>query len=161
MPEKDADYEIDNIDLKLIQCLQQDSLTGTEKLGDAVGLSPTAAKRRVNRLRRNGTIVKDVSIVDPHRLGYEVFTLVLVDLERDRRDIVHSFKSAIAKNPRILQAFYTTGDTDFVLLVVSRTLADYEKFTQTFFWESPHIKSFKTMVVMENVKLGFELPIGD
>jgi Lrp/AsnC family leucine-responsive transcriptional regulator len=42
---------------------------------------------------------------------------------------------------------------------VSRSLSDYEKFTQTFFWEKPDIKSFQTMVVMENVKLGFELPI--
>jgi Lrp/AsnC family leucine-responsive transcriptional regulator len=46
-----------------------------------------------------------------------------------------------------------------VLLVASRSLGDYEQFTQSFFWESPHIKSFKTMVVMENVKLGFEIPV--
>jgi len=115
----------------------------------------------VNRLRRDGSIVKDVSIVDPGRLGYEVFTLVFVNLERDRRDIMQNFKRAIAANPRILQAFYTTGDSDFVLLVVSRSLADYENFTQSFFWEKPDIKSFHTMVVMENVKLGFELPIDD
>ena len=127
----------------------------------SAGLSATAAKRRVNRLRRNGSILKDVSIVDPRRLGYEVFTLVFVNLERDRRDIMQNFKRAIADNPRILQAFYTTGDSDFVLLVVSRSLSDYEDFTQSFFWEKPDIKSFHTMVVMDNVKLGFELPIDD
>lgn len=139
--------------------MQRNALTSTEILGEAVSLSPTAAKRRVNRMRRDGTICRDISLVDPGRLGYEVFTLVMVNLERDRRDIVHDFKRAINENPRIMQAFYTTGDTDFVLLVASRSLADYEQFTQSFFWESPHIKSFKTMVVMENVKLGFEIPV--
>ena len=69
--------------------------------------------------------------------------------------------SAIAEQPRILQAFYTTGDADFVLLVVSKTLADYEHFTQTFFWKKPDIKSFKTMIVMENVKFGCELPLDE
>jgi len=159
MKDINDDIEIDAIDRHLLYLLQRDALTSTEKLGEAVGLSPTAAKRRVNRMRSDGTIKKDVSLVDPGRLGYEVFTLVRVNLERDRRDIVHDFKRAIDTNPRILQAFYTTGDTDFVLLVASKSLGHYEQFTQSFFWESPQIKSFKTMVVMENVKLGFEIPI--
>jgi Lrp/AsnC family leucine-responsive transcriptional regulator len=158
MNDKRDDFPIDAIDKSLLELLQRDALTSTEKLGEAVNLSPTAAKRRVNRMRADGTILRDVTIVDSGRLGYEVFTLVFVNLERDRRDIVHDFKRSIGDNPRILQAFYTTGDTDFVLLVVSKSLADYEQFTQSFFWESPHIKSFKTMVVMENVKLGFEIP---
>ena len=159
MKDNGDDYPIDTIDRQLLWLLQRDALISTEKLGEAVSLSPTAAKRRVNRMRRDGTIRRDVSIVDAERLGYHVFTLVLVNLERDRRDIVQNFKRSIGENPRIMQAFYTTGDTDFVLLVVSKSLADYEQFTQSFFWESPHIKSFKTMVVMENVKLGFEIPL--
>lgn len=159
MNDKFDDSRIDAVDKALLELLQRDALTPTEKLGEAVSLSPTAAKRRVNKMRQDGTILRDVSIVDPECLGYQVFTLVFVNLERDRRDIVQDFKRSINENPRILQAFYTTGDTDFVLLVVSRSLADYEQFTQSFFWESQHIKSFKTMVVMENVKLGFEIPI--
>jgi Lrp/AsnC family leucine-responsive transcriptional regulator len=152
---------IDRIDLKLLGLLQKNALASTEALGDAAGLSATAAKRRVNRLRRDGYLRKEVALLDPQRLGFGVFTLVFVNLERDRRDIVQNFKQAIGKHPRILQAFYTTGDSDFVLLVVSRTLADYEEFTQSFFWENANIKNFQTMVVMENVKLGFELPIDD
>lgn len=159
MNTQNAENKIDDIDLKLLKRLQKDALTSTDKLGEEAGLSPTAAKRRVNKLRQNGTIVKDVSIVDHRRLGYGVFTLVFVNLERDRRDIIHNFKRAIDENPRIIQAFYTTGDTDFVILVASRSLADYESFTQTFFWEKPEIKNFKTMVVMDNIKLGLEIPI--
>ena len=156
-----ADIHLDALDLKLLKILQQNALTSTDKLGDDVGLSPTAAKRRVNKLRHNGTILKDVSIVNPEHLGFNVFALVFVNLERDRRDLIHNFKRAICDNPRIIQAFYTTGDADFVLIVVSRSLSDYEKFTQDFFWENQDIKNFKTMVVMENVKVGFELPTGD
>ena len=159
MIDKDEENRLDETDLRLLKILQQNALTNTELLGSAVGLSPTAAKRRVNRLRKDGTIRADVSIVDPDRIGYPIFTLVFVDLERDRRDIVQDFKRAVSENPRIVQAFYTTGDADFVLLVASRSLADYESFTQTFFWEKPDIRSFKTMVVMDTIKLGLELPI--
>ncbi len=159
MSTKNAENSIDDIDLNLLAILQRNALTSSELLGDAVGLSPTAAKRRINRMRSNGTIRADVSIVDPDRVGYPVFTLVFVNLERDRRDIMQNFKRAIAKNPRIVQAFYITGDADFVLLVASRSLADYERFTQSFFWEKPDIKNFKTMVVMDTIKLGLELPL--
>lgn len=155
------DFEIDAIDGQLLKLLQRDALASTERLGEAVGLSATAAKRRVNKMRQNGTIVRDISMVDPVRLGYEIFTLVFVNLVRDRRDIMQQFKRDVVDQPRILQCLYTTGDADFVLLVVSRSLVAYEEFTRDFFWESPHIKNFKTMVVMENVKLGFELPIDD
>lgn len=161
MKPSNEEFHIDHTDLKLLQLLQRDALVSTERLGEAAGLSATAAKRRVNRLRRGGTIARDVSIVDPKRLGFDVFALVFVNLERDRRDIMHRFKRAIVEQPRILQAFYTTGDTDFVLLVAARSLEDYERFTQTFFWEKPDIKSFKTMIVMDTVKLGFELPLDE
>lgn len=161
MSASNDDFEIDAIDRQLLSILQRDALTSTESLGEAVGLSPTAAKRRVNKMRRNGTIARDVSIVDARRLGYDVFTLVFVNLERDQRDIMQNFKRAVADNPRILQAFYTTGDADFVLLVASRSLSDYDRFTQCFFWEKPDIKSFRTMVVMDTVKMGFELPVDE
>ena len=156
---KDEDSGIDTIDMKLLRLLQQNALASTDQLGEAAGLSPTAAKRRVNRLRDQGVIRKDVSLVDPAKLGYDVFALVAINLERDRREIIQGFRRTVLAHPRILQGFYTTGDVDFVLLVVSRSLADYEEFTREFFWENPNIKSFKTMVVMDTIKMGFELPI--
>jgi Lrp/AsnC family leucine-responsive transcriptional regulator len=160
MPLSNEENKIDEIDKRILSLVQLDALSSTEELGTAVGLSPTAAKRRLNKLRQNGTITKDVSIVEPGKLGFKVFTLVLVNLERDRRDIMHSFKLDIKNNPRIIQGFYTTGDADFVLLVASKSLEEYESFTEEFFWENPNIKHFKTMVVLDYVKLGFELPIG-
>lgn len=153
------DNSIDHIDKILLSLLQKNALVSTEHLGSEVGLSATAAKRRVNKLRNNGAIIKDVSIVDPKRVGFEIFSLVFVNLERDRRDIVNSFRKDIANNPRVTAAFYTTGDADFVLLVASRSLSDYDAFTQDFFWENPNIRSFNTMVVLDRVKFGFELPI--
>ncbi|MFT5258984.1 MAG: Lrp/AsnC family leucine-responsive transcriptional regulator [Saprospiraceae bacterium] len=156
---ENEEYQLDRADLKLLQLLQHNALASTDSLGEAAQLSPTAAKRRVNKLRSNGTIVKNAAVVDPKRLGFNVFTLAFVNLERDRREIVQNFKQSIADNPRITQGFYTTGDSDFVLLIASKSLEDYESFTQEFFWENADIKSFKTMVVMDNIKLGFELPI--
>ncbi len=157
----DAENQLDDIDQHLLRLLQKDALMVAEQLGNAVGLSATAAKRRVNRLRESGVIVKDVSVVNPKSVGLEVFTLVMVNLERDRPEILQSFRQAIERHPRIVQGFYATGDADFVLLVASRSLEEYERFTRELFWENPNIRSFRTMVVMNQVKVGYALPIGD
>lgn len=150
---------IDNLDRQLLRLVQKDALMSTESLGMQVNLSATAAKRRINKLRKNQTITKDVSIVDPKKLGFEILALVQVTLERGRHDIVHGFKIAIKEHSRILQGFYTAGDVDFVLLVVSKSLEEYDQFTHEFFMENSHVKWFKTTVVMDNVKLGLELPV--
>lgn len=153
------DNRLDDIDRQLLGIVQKNALVSTENMAMQVGLSATSAKRRLNKLRQNGTITKDVSLVDPVKLGYEIMTLVSVNLERDRGDFLQSFRMEIKNNPRIMQGFYTTGDTDFVLLIASKSLNEYEIFTQEFFWKNHNIKSFKTMVVMDCVKIGFELPV--
>lgn len=161
MMDTNAKNQLDNIDRHLLRLLQQDALMNAEQLGARVGLSPTAAKRRVNRMRESGVILRDVAMVDPKSVGLEVFTLVQVNLERDRPDILQSFRRSILEDPRIVQGFYATGDADFVLLVASRSLEEYERFSRELFWENNVVRNFKTMVVMSQVKVGFELPIED
>jgi Lrp/AsnC family leucine-responsive transcriptional regulator len=38
-------------------------------------------------------------------------------------------------------------------------MENYEQFTRKFFYENPDIKGFKTMVIMDRVKVGFFVPI--
>ncbi|TIT76361.1 MAG: ArsR family transcriptional regulator, partial [Mesorhizobium sp.] len=44
-------------------------------------------------------------------------------------------------------------------IVTSRSMEDYEAFTRRFFYENHDIKGFKTMVIMDRVKVGFSMPI--
>jgi Lrp/AsnC family leucine-responsive transcriptional regulator len=61
--------------------------------------------------------------------------------------------------PEVMNGYYVTGESDFVLMVTARDMEDYERFTRQFFYENHDIKGFKTMVVMDRVKAGFEIPI--
>lgn len=87
--------------------------------------------------------------------------LVLVSLERERSDIIDRFKKAIRATPEVVSGFYVTGDADFALYVTARDMEDYEQFTRRFFYENQDIKTFKTMVVMDRIKIGFALPISE
>ena len=151
--------ELDRVDGRILEAMQRNNRLTSEELGDLVGLSPTACQRRVKRLRAEGVIEADVSIVAPKKVGRPVTMLVLVSLERERADIVDRFKNAIRATQEVMIGYYVTGDADFVLIVTAKNMEDYEQFTRRFFYENHDIKGFKTMVVMDRVKAGFAVPI--
>jgi len=150
---------LDRIDASILSAVQKNNRITSEELGNAVGLSATACQRRLKALRKDGVIEGDVSIVSPKAVGRHVFMLVLVSLERERADIIDKFKKSIRHTPEVMTGYYVTGDSDFVLVITSKDMEDYERFTRRFLYENLDIKSFKTLVVMDRVKAGFELPI--
>lgn len=150
---------LDRIDASILNAVQKNNRITSEELGEAVGLSATACQRRLKALRKDGVIEGDVSIVSPKAVGRHVFMLVLVSLERERVDIIDKFKKSIRNTPEIMTGYYVTGDSDFVLVVTSKDMEDYERFTRRFFYDNLDIKHFKTLVVMDRIKPGFTLPI--
>ncbi|MEX3791419.1 Lrp/AsnC family transcriptional regulator [Paraburkholderia sp. BR14374] len=150
---------LDRIDAHILELVQKNNRLTSEELGERVGLSATGVQRRLKRMRSDGVIEADVSIVSPKAIGRNVTMLVLVSLERERADIVDRFKQSICDTSEVMSGFYVTGDADFVLVVTANNMEDYELFTRRFFYENPDIRSFKTMVVMDRVKAGFSLPV--
>jgi len=151
--------ELDRIDKRILEVVQRNNRLTSEALGEMVGLSPTACQRRLKRLRDERIIEADVSIVSTKAVGRPIQMLVLVTLERERSDIIDRFKKSIRTTPEVVNGFYVTGATDFVLYVTAKDMEDYERFTRAFFYENPDIKGFTTMVIMDRVKVGFALPL--
>ncbi len=137
--------------------MQRDNRLTSDVLGERVGLSATAVQRRLKRLRATGVIEADVAVIAPRAVGQRLQMIVLVSLERERADIIDRFKASIRTTPNVMNGYYVTGDADFMLVVSARDMEEYESFTRRFFYENPDIKNFKTMVVMDRVKTGFNL----
>ncbi len=150
---------LDRSDALILEAIQKNNRLTSEELAKIANLSPTACQRRVKRLRAEGIVEADISIVSPKAVGRNVTMIVLVSLERERADIVDRFKTAIRKTKEVMIGFYVTGDADFILIVTAKDMEDYERFTRRFFYENHDIKGFKTLVAMDRVKAGFSLPI--
>lgn len=151
--------QYDRIDARILTIVQKNNRLTSDVIGEMAGLSATACQRRLKRLRSEGIIEADVSIVSSKAVGRPIQMLVLVSLERERSDIIDKFKKAIKLSVEVVNGFYVTGDADFVLYLTARSMEDYEQFTRRFFHENSDIKGFKTMVIMDRVKVGFALPI--
>lgn len=151
--------QYDRLDARILEIVQKNNRLTSEVIGEMTGLSATACQRRLKRLRSEGIIEADVSIVSPKAVGRGLQMLVLVTLERERSDIVDRFKKAIKTSAEVVHGFFVTGEADFVLYITARTIEDYEQFTRQFFHKNPDIKEFRTMVVMDRVKAGFAIPV--
>ncbi|MDA9406515.1 MULTISPECIES: Lrp/AsnC family transcriptional regulator [unclassified Bradyrhizobium] len=149
----------DRVDARILEIVQKNNRLTSDAIGALAGLSATACQRRLKRLRSEGIIEADVSIVSPKAVGRPIQMLVLVTLERERSDIIDRLKKAIKSSAEVVNGFYVTGDADFILYVTTRSMEDYEEFTRRFFHKHPDIKGFKTMVVLDRVKAGFAVPV--
>jgi len=157
--EEEIMSQLDRADLALLAAVQENNRLTSEELARIVNLSPTACQRRLRRLRSEGVIEGDISIVSPKAVGRHITMIVLVSLERARADIVDRFKASIRSTREVMIGYYVTGDADFMLIVTSKDMEEYERFTRRFLHENNDIKNFKTMVVMDRVKAGFAFPI--
>lgn len=150
---------LDAFDRKLLNLMQIDARRTAHELSEAVGLSPSACLRRLNKLRETGVIEAEIAVVSPAAVGHRLTMVVEVSLERERPDIMSDFKKAMRRTPEVTQCYYVTGEVDFILIVAVQSMSDYEAFTNDFLFNNKNIKRFNTLVVMDRVKVGLAVPI--
>ena len=62
---------VDNIDLQIVRLLARDSRTHYNNIASAVGITPSAAKKRINKMISNGLIRGFAVVINPVIFGYE------------------------------------------------------------------------------------------
>lgn len=68
-------------------------------------------------------------------------------------------KKSFAEAPEVQQCYYVTGEADFILLVVVRTMADYKAMTRRLFFSNRNVKRFRSFVAMDRVKVGLNVSL--
>jgi Lrp/AsnC family leucine-responsive transcriptional regulator len=149
---------LDEFDLKLLDAIQRNCRLTAEQLAGQVCLSPSAVQRRLHRLRQSKVIEAEVAIVSPDALGRSLTAIVEVTLDTDRPRVAEEFQRAIQAAPEVMQAYYVTGNADYILVITAKNMEDYEAFARAFLSKRPHMKYFRTSIVMRRVKSGMTVP---
>jgi DNA-binding Lrp family transcriptional regulator len=114
--------QLDDIDVKILSELQKDGRVRNNELASRVGISEPPSLRRVRALRSQGVIKAITATLDEKLLGYEVTSFVLIQLTSQARSSVQAFEAQIAANPLVLQCWQLSGDCDFLLKCVARSV---------------------------------------
>ncbi len=149
----------DQFDKHILRLLQQNNRLTSDELAEVVGLSSSAVQRRLKRLRDEKIIEADVSIISPSVVGIQMTCVVDVSLERGTSQALEKFKALMLTCKEIMQCYYVTGSYDFVLIVNTQSMQQYETFTNKWLLDNSDVKHFYTHVVMEKVKVGYSVSI--
>ena len=151
--------DLDVFDRKILAQIQKDNRQTATELSEKVGLSPSACHRRLQRLRAERVIAADIAVIDPVAVGRRITLIVTVTLEREHSDVIAEFKRATRETLEIMQCYYVTGPSDFVMILTARSMEAYDAFVERFLFANRNVRRFETYVVMDRVKVGFDLPI--
>jgi Lrp/AsnC family transcriptional regulator, leucine-responsive regulatory protein len=148
---------LDRIDEKILAIMQSNNQMTCNEMAERVSISPSSCRRRIDALRRNGTIVADVSIVNPDVLGERLIVIALVTLERDTPDGHAAFRRAMLDLPQVFDCEYVAGHCDYVVRFKLASMAQYESLADQYFTADPTVKRVDSLVVMKAVKGRHEL----
>jgi Lrp/AsnC family leucine-responsive transcriptional regulator len=149
----------DRFDRQLLNLIQEDAGQTAERLAERVGLSPSAIQRRIRRLREDGVILRDVAIIDPRRIGRTGLFIVSLQVERERPELLAQLREWLAAAEHIQQAFYVTGEADFILIVTAADAESYDALMAHMVAENPNIRRFTTHVALGVIKRGLRIPV--
>ena len=152
--------EIDRIDMRILNVLQNDGRISNLKLAESVALSPTAVLARVQRLQRGGYILGYQALLNPLKLGAGMIVFVEVLLDRTTPNVFEAFKAAVQVRHEIMECHMVAGGFDYLLKTRMADMVAYRSFAGTVLWQLPGVRETRTYAVMEEVKNTTRLALG-
>jgi DNA-binding Lrp family transcriptional regulator len=115
----------------------------------------------LRRLRDLGAIICETAIVDPRFIGNPTFFVVALQVERERPELLAQLRRWLAAEEHVQQAFYVTGEADFILIVTAPSTEDYDALMTRLVSENSNVRRFTTNVALGVVKRGLMIPIAE
>lgn len=151
---------IDTIDMQILQQLQLEGRVTNAELAERVNLSASPCLRRVKQMESEGVIRGYVALVDPTALGLAVTAFVRVRLSQQDDRHLAMFEETIATLPEVMECYLMTGESDYQLRILVRSLSDFEDFLRKKLTCIPGISEVTTSFALRPVVYRTALPVG-
>lgn len=151
-------FILDSIDKRILRVLQRNAALSTSELASEVGLSATPCWKRVKRLEASGLIRDRVALIDREKV--ELATTVFVAVRANRHDQawLDAFAEGVAEIPEVMEFYRMSGQTDYLLKIVCKDIADYDRIYKKLIKTAP-MHDVSSSFAMEQIKYTTELPI--
>lgn len=151
---------MDRIDRRILESLQQHPDISTSELAEKVGLSHTPCWRRLKRLEGDGVIKGRAVLLDARKLGLNVNVFADIRLKQHDEDTLIALELAVSRQPEILECFSVSGESDYILRIVTSSIEAYELFLKKVLLHLPGVAAVNSRFALGCIKLTTALPIG-
>ncbi len=151
--------ELDTIDLRILDALQEKGDLTNQELAERVHLSASQVSRRRARLEETGVIRRYRAELDGERLGLSTIVFIHVTLSRHNAANARRFRDLSRLTPQVQEAYSLTGEADYLLKVVVASLPDLSRLVNDVLLPHESVAKVRSEVVLETLSERRSLPI--
>lgn len=151
--------ELDATDLQILALLQADASLSIAEIAERVGLSSSPAWRRIERLKKAGVVLRQVTLLDSDKLGLTFEVFASVKLQLPTRENLERFESAVAGWPQVVECATVTGAIDYMLRVVTTDIHAYDDFLRDKMLALGLVSDVQSRIVMRVPKRTTSAPL--
>lgn len=111
-------YEIDNLDIQILNALMENAFMPYTELGKKLFVSPGTIHVRMAKMEKLGIVKSPRLHVALNKLGMDVTAFIGIYLMRS--DMADKVVKELKKIPEIISCHYTTGDYSLFLKIICR-----------------------------------------
>ena len=112
----------DEADKAILTLLQRDGRLTNAEIADKIGLSQSAAHRRVKQLEAAGVIEGYAAKVNRAAAGLNILAYVVVKLESHAEDRLAAFEQQVNQIDEVVSCSAISGGGDYILKVAARDM---------------------------------------
>jgi DNA-binding Lrp family transcriptional regulator len=144
-------HALDARDRAILSALLEDGRLSQVELAERVPLSPTAIARRIKALEEAGVIEGYQARINRRAMGLEMTALVFISLQNQTEQRLEAFEAAVLASPSVIGCQMMSGEDDYVLTVLARDLADYERIHKQELSRLPGVTRLRSSFVLRDV----------
>lgn len=141
--------ELDSVDWRILEELQNDATLANRTLAERVGLAPSSCLQRVRRLHERGVIRGSHIDVDPAATGLPLEAMVSINLRPHTRQVVDRFREFVMAQPETRSLLHVSGQADFLLHVAVADTAHLQEFLVDELASQEEVRHFTSSIVLE------------
>ncbi len=141
----------DELDAAILHYLETPGRATNYEVGDAVGLSASAASRRILALETSGAIRGYRAVIDDRLLGKRRTVYIRVTLERQSAAVLSAFEAAVRHCHDIVSCHLMAGQYDYMLVARVAGIDDYGRLHQNELSRLPGVTRLETSFAMRDV----------
>ncbi len=150
---------LDDLDLRILGVLQNDSSLTNQQLATEVHASPPTCFRRVRRLRSLGYIAREVAILDPAKLGAGLTAIVEITLDVQAAEHLDAFEADILPESSVLQCYRVSPGPDFIVILQVADMPAYHALAHRVFTSKKNVRNVRTFFSIHRSKFETRLPL--
>jgi Lrp/AsnC family leucine-responsive transcriptional regulator len=135
---------IDNLNWKILKCLQTNARQSNAEIGRQVGISSPAVSERIKKMEDAGIIESYNALVSPFEVGYQIKALITL---RAFMGMLKPFLEKVKTYDEVINCYRITGNENIVMEVVLKN----QKHLETFIDQLIVYGETKTQIVLSRV----------